>query len=1530
MLSLVEVFDGHARALSGHQAVCCLGDDGLSWGKLREVSVAIAKQITAQLATADKPVELIAILAKRSPLWLASTVAVLRCGFPFVWMGAGELPSRSRPVELARNVAILRALKPGLVLMTGEELPDVVPDWGICDHRPQVMTVSMAASAGPMADLAAATPRETLCYMLTGGTTGASKCVKVTHAMALHEAAAYPKVAPRLGSQDRLLQHTAVLWAASALGQLDIALAFGSTICISTSADQETIAAHRASILGIVPSALDSLDPHSVPSVRCVFTWGEALSRVLAERWRKGAMIPIFELLISTEYWLSFVCTGAVSSRGRSLYHPVDRVEFGVLPVGHEHLRTDVGASGELCIRGPMVMQGYLKPDEERDGSFWSVAGEALPYFRTRDVVTLVRNHDGSVSIEFCGRNDQLVKVAGQFVDLSEAEQRLAGACGHDAEVSVVPRPAQVEEHGMPANGAAPAHAFIAVSKPKEMTAARALSLLKAVRSALPRGAALHLVKAPLPRDPVTGKVDRRSLLAGLQGLSPALPSRPALMERLKPYPGWLLATALVAIVDLPRVFEAIVNVGLPRERLTPTLLRLLFHLVSAPYLWLFSMYLPKRALRKVTNHVPFGRLGIIALLHHLDRRRQVGSARGFRQTLALSMTRSARAILVLGAVLGAALAHQRGRLASWWVAFWLAIPEHAEAESGWWLKLGSWAWYADQILGSPWHCLSFGEWLLELAAGSPTQARKVWQHLQDLRRPYQIPAALVYTPREAPPRAGISATPQRLDSPIRVSQPGSAQAPACSEPSLETTGSTSLSVEIPCEVGPAAADVDSSEESAEQVEPTPPEHAESPPAELVVSAEPCPVPPSPSWQCEGCQTELSWGMDWRTEGDACYCKECHRNFDNQWWEKVTKDVIDGRGISMPVIEPLGKEATECIGPLAQALLRLLAPLVGNNEPFAASSLAGIDSLAVLTLCRQLRLAVPGLLLKPQMVFECSTVGDLLALVESLERSMPSSAATIPGERNGKGSSLEKHERMIWFAPGQYTGTCKWMYGCRGLLDETAFRTAAARLIARHEGLHAGFSDSAEVGMDLIRFLKEFLTVHATFWPYVENKLKELHPRLQSLIRPGLQALRNCATWALKGSWPRSAPMKITSDFLDQRVQVFYCQSWRDVDEQSQQFRNSFTPPVMMALYLLERPPYLPRVKDVFGPGDLPHEWGAPTSFVQFIVSHAYSDGFTSVPLISDFASLLGELEGRRNDGSSVSALPYGKTFEILEERFFAAVDGQPHWANPDQMSLRATGFDGPWVPRRQPWVYNHEVLVERNAVESLRLSAKRYGIPFDVTLLAVVLSATFRAAADLGLKLIPNSVNNDTTRTSDVMSLPLTLYVPMRDGDLNDAMVGLFSDWRDVTVPCSDRSTLLGLCLDVAETIRYRRWNAFDPIQNSERILVNILPLDEQARGAQHFRQTRAHEYGGRRTSSSRERRASKQAHRPMRVTLEQEAPDAWWLSLDINADHFSTSWCRGFVRSFERCLEELASRPLTPVLERKVPPRGAIGGKF
>ncbi|CAJ1342122.1 unnamed protein product [Effrenium voratum] len=204
--------------------------------------------------------------------------------------------------------------------------------------------------------------------------------------------------------------------------------------------------------------------------------------------------------------------------------------------------------------------------------------------------------------------------------------------------------------------------------------------------------------------------------------------------------------------------------------------------------------------------------------------------------------------------------------------------------------------------------------------------------------------------------------------------------------------------------------------------------------------------------------------------------------------------------------------------------------------------------------------------------------------------------------------------------------------------------------------------------------------------------------------------------------------------------------------------------------------------------------------------------------------------------------------------------------------------------------------------------------------LLGAALSAGFRASWELARTrfFYKGGTEEEFEANTPKLSMPLTLYVPMRDGDLNDAMVGLFSDWRDLTVPCSSSVSLLGFCLDLADTIRNRRWAMFDPAQNSRSILVNILPLDEQVRGEQQFLQTRAHEYGNRRQSRCDRRRSYKcpQGHRPMRLTLEQEAPDAWWISLDLNADCYPTAWCRSFAKNLKRILQDLRSRPQLPVL--------------
>ncbi len=204
--------------------------------------------------------------------------------------------------------------------------------------------------------------------MFTGGTTGKEKLAAVSHSMFVHEFLTYEKmtkavsdsslegvkaaaaalplsvcdkmsmshsVTTGLESNNKVLCNTSLLWAASTLGQLNIALSLGAEVVFTETygdndLERTLIKENNVNIIGVAPTVLDGLCPESkrntkssngpgtsatassnsdsckqhLPTVDLIFTWGEKLKRTLAERFTGENGIPIRELLIATEYWL--------------------------------------------------------------------------------------------------------------------------------------------------------------------------------------------------------------------------------------------------------------------------------------------------------------------------------------------------------------------------------------------------------------------------------------------------------------------------------------------------------------------------------------------------------------------------------------------------------------------------------------------------------------------------------------------------------------------------------------------------------------------------------------------------------------------------------------------------------------------------------------------------------------------------------------------------------------------------------------------------------------------------------------------------------------------------------------------------------------------------------------------------------------------------------------------------------------------------------------------------------------------------
>ena len=643
-----------------------------------------------------------------------------------------------------------------------------------------------------------------------------------------------------------------------------------------------------------------------------------------------------------------------------------------------------------------------------------------------------------------------------------------------------------------------------------------------------------------------------------------------------------------------------------------------------------------------------------------------------------------------------------------------------------------------------------------------------------------------------------------------------------------------------------------------------------------------------------------------KTEG---LCRPCYTRFDWDWWYHHWRDklllptALDTSTAESEEDTPNRVSSATTATPLVPTstagarLLQLLTPHLDTSHLVEAMPLIGLDSHTVLLLCGTLRTEIPGLRLSPQDVFACVSIGELLATVES--------KATECSESRQQQHRTLAAEHAVWFSPSQYPKRCRWLYSCKELLHTPTFREAAANLIHRHEALHAQMVDS----MDLLHFVRGALPFYNTLWPFLESRCNglPLPLPLRRLAAWGLSVTRKAVAWGFKGSWPRVRQMSVEQQYLEERVSVFRCRSWEEVKVSLSAHSDSFKPPFVIALFLLN-PAEVSNTSSNVAAGQV-----TSSSFVQFIVSHAFSDGYSNQPLMRDFSALYAQLESRGTGigtmHSSLAPLPLGSSFETLESRFFATIDAEPQWSRPDQMSLRPVCFDGPWISEWAPWVYNHDVEVPEETVNVLRRLQRKYSLPQDVLLLSLVVLAIFRASETAG------------SNTTKPRALPLTLYTPMRDGDRNDAMIGLFSDWRDVTLSCGNSTTVLGFCLNLAEMIRHRRWAIWDPLQNSERSLVNILPLDEQVHGSHAFQQTRSHDYNSGPRATQWKRTTCRMHHRPLQITLDQESEAKWWILLRANVQRYSTSWCRAFVRELPGTLHDLVTEPIAPVLPGDTP---------
>jgi acyl-coenzyme A synthetase/AMP-(fatty) acid ligase len=256
-------------------------------------------------------------------------------------------------------------------------------------------------------------------WIYTSGTTGLPK--GVIHAQRTVIATAdFATIVLGATQADKFYASSKLFFAYALGNSLCAALRVGATLVLDPewpTAERvaETVARHRPTLLFSVPTLylkmLQSRIAERLGSVRRFISAGEALPLGVRRGWREATGIePVSGYGTSETIVLFFQCADE-----SGVLAPLPRVETKLPDPAPES-----GAPHRLWFRHPSVALGYWqRPEAERDTfrDGWFSPGDLFQ-----------RTPDGRWTL--CGRDDDMLKISGQWVSILEVEQALAAACG--------------------------------------------------------------------------------------------------------------------------------------------------------------------------------------------------------------------------------------------------------------------------------------------------------------------------------------------------------------------------------------------------------------------------------------------------------------------------------------------------------------------------------------------------------------------------------------------------------------------------------------------------------------------------------------------------------------------------------------------------------------------------------------------------------------------------------------------------------------------------------------------------------------------------------------------------------------------------------------------------------------------------------------------------------------------------------------------------------------------------------------------
>jgi benzoate-CoA ligase len=387
----------------------------------RELAADMARAANALRAVGVRPGERVLLLMRDTPEFVAAWLGTVHAGAVAVGLNSKlaeadyrHMVADSEARLLIADEDLLPVLGPLAAELEGEQRLVRGAAWLAHTRR-----------AAPHAEAIAVRAEDPAFWLFSSGTTGPPKGIVHGHYSVLAAGQAQREVLG-LGPGDRVFA-TSKLFFAYALetGMLG-PLALGATTTLHPEwADVEQIRAivarHKPTAVFSVPTfyrRLLGLQPAQLApfrDVRHYVSAGERLPQTVYEGWRAATGREILSIYGMSETFCVIMMTPPGSAGALRSGKPLAGVQVRLLADDAREVAN--GDPGVLWVRHPALSSGYANRPEAtreqfRDG-----------WFCTRDV--FVRDAQGHYSHQ--GRSDELLKVAGQWVQPGELEEAVLG-----------------------------------------------------------------------------------------------------------------------------------------------------------------------------------------------------------------------------------------------------------------------------------------------------------------------------------------------------------------------------------------------------------------------------------------------------------------------------------------------------------------------------------------------------------------------------------------------------------------------------------------------------------------------------------------------------------------------------------------------------------------------------------------------------------------------------------------------------------------------------------------------------------------------------------------------------------------------------------------------------------------------------------------------------------------------------------------------------------------------------------------------